>query len=975
MSLPDGRLPVVLSSHEAELVAADAAALLRHAEQGASVPSIASAVLRTRRIRRHRAVIRAADPDELMAGLRAVAAGDEHPLVTTSSVGTPHRTAFVFPGHGNQRPGMGADAYRRIPVYRAEADRCAQAFVAAGAPSPLDYLIAADATDAQWSRVHTQAAQFTHCVALAAVWHACGVRPDIVIGHSLGEVSAACSTGLMALDDAVGVIVARAAVLDSLPGRYAVAALAVDAATAAGLAAETPGWLEVSVVNSPSSTAVAGTEDSVTDLVRELERRGVFARRIAMNFPAHTSVLDPLHDDFLRRLPDGSFQASPVEFVSAARGTVVDHDTDFRAYWYENLRNTVRFDKAVATAATLGARTFVEVSAHPALLWPLSETLEREGADEPVVIASSRRDEPVSDRLAAAITTAAVNDPGFRWADLVPAVDGPPPRGFPNAPMRAEHLWLAGRAGAVRTRPEPTAAIRTAHETWLARTASAPAAARAVAITAAPGADETVVRLLRDAVSDHASARLASVAEADVVAVVAPADATSGASGAVEQLAALVDVGLPRPLAAGVPGTQWLITASGEHAHPDDPPTSPMQSALAAMHRSVGFEHPDTAFAHLDLPRWDIDVETARRAVDTLLGTAAEVAIRDGIRFERVISFAPTLPKPLPRSAFHDVVITGGSGVIGRALAAHCAERGATRIVLLARRPQSPGPAPEGVELVTVACDITDPAAVAAAAAAHAAGDATLLIHAAGAAVIAPSEQLTAADVRATCDAKVAGLSNVLASWPMAADCRIVACSSASATWGGLGHAAYAAANRLLDSGVEQLRAQGWDAVSVRSGLWSGAGVLDDAATESVTRSGLLPMPSSEAAAGLLADHRTDALLFASDEARLRIFFEHNGIDSELTDLATDAEAADDRSHGSAQDVVRIALASVLDLDEPALDLGSALIDIGVDSLLALDLRKHLLRATGQSVSLARLLGGISGLQLADALTEGGHRG
>jgi mycobactin polyketide synthetase MbtD len=166
VSFPDGRTPVVLSAHAEELIAEDAQAILRYLDRGPDVRAVAATLLRTRRLRRHRAVVRAANVTELVDGLRALAAGDDHPFVARSSETTTPRTTYVLPGQGSQWPAMGAEAYRELPVYRAEADKCAAAFVAAGAESPLPYLM----TEGDFSQIQTQAAQFTHAAALAQVW-------------------------------------------------------------------------------------------------------------------------------------------------------------------------------------------------------------------------------------------------------------------------------------------------------------------------------------------------------------------------------------------------------------------------------------------------------------------------------------------------------------------------------------------------------------------------------------------------------------------------------------------------------------------------------------------------------------------------------------------------------------------------------------------------------------------------------------
>lgn len=974
--LPDGRIPVVLSAHDEDLIAEDAAAILRHAETGAGVSSIAAGLLRTRRIRRHRTVIRAADTDELVSGLNAVAAGEQHPLVAHSSLGTTRRAAFVFPGQGNQWPGMAAEAYRGLDSYRLEADKCAEAFVAAGAPSPVPYLTGS--ADGDWPRVQVQAAQFTHAAALASVWQSCGLLCDIAVGHSLGEVAAGYVAGAVTLPDAVGVVTARAAVVDRLPGRYGMAVLAVDVDTATSLAATIPGWLEVSVVNSDASTVLSGDADSVAEVVRLTEGRGVFARQIGVDFPAHTTALESVRDELMTLLPDGSFRAAAVEFIGAAHGAVVSADSDFRRYWYENLRNTVRFDRAVATAISRGAGVFVELSAHPALMMPLADLADgASGGDEPaVMVASSRRDEPLVDHLSAAIITAAVADPAYRWTDLVPASVGLPPRGLPNAPMRSTHFWVR-RQHPHRSQPESGTQAHIARELWRPRPDAAEAPSRRVAVVTAVGADESVAHRVRAAIARHPRARTGTPADAEIVAVIAPANTETDATKAANELGALVDAGLLDYAADTRAQTQWLITAAAERPHPADPPAAPLQAAAAAMHRCIGFEHPETGFGHLDLPEWNVGDDFLDRVVDVVLGDPAEVALR-GVAphqaqcYERTLSFEPSTAQPLPHRALDNIVITG-SGAVGLELARHCAAHGARRILLLARREITQEALDTvrrtGTTVLAASCDITDPAAVSTTAAAHADGDASTVIHAAGSAVLGPSAQLTAEDFRTTCAAKVIGAETLLAGWPLRADCRIVLCSSTVAVWGGHGNAAYSASNRIVDAIAQRLRSEGRDAVSVRSGLWQGAGILADTEIQRALRSGLTQMPPEAAAAAVLSAQGIDPLVFGADLDRLRTFLESQWIRTDLTEAAEPSVTAA-QTHRTAGDVVRAEVAAALSLSETQIDLGAALIDIGMDSLLALDLRKRLRTATGQSVPLAKILGGISGAELAAILEQ-----
>ncbi len=192
--LPDGRVPILLSAHDEKLIAQDARAILDYLDRVDAGPRSDG----RRRVHPPAAcdgcggTVRwcgPADRDELVAGLSALARDEEHPLVARSSKSVAPSVAFVFPGQGNQWQSMGAEAYRRLPAYRAEADRCAEAFVAAGLPSPLPYLLGDE--DQQWSRTQIQGAQFVHAVSLASQWRSSGVLPGITIGHSLGEIAAA----------------------------------------------------------------------------------------------------------------------------------------------------------------------------------------------------------------------------------------------------------------------------------------------------------------------------------------------------------------------------------------------------------------------------------------------------------------------------------------------------------------------------------------------------------------------------------------------------------------------------------------------------------------------------------------------------------------------------------------------------------------------------------------------------------------
>lgn len=956
--LPDGRVPVLLSAHTEELLTAEATGVADYLDRigAVSLGAVAAMLLRLRRRRRFRAVVRAHDAAELAAALRALAAGEEHPLAAVSSRTAAPRTAFVFPGNGGQWPSMGTDAYRQLPVYRAAVDRCAAAFVAAGIDSPLDFLV--DPVDREWTQIDSQSAQFTHAVGLTSVWRALGIEPDVTLGHSLGEIAAAHVAGAMTLAEAVAVVIARAGALDSLAGDFGAASLGVSVDEARQAVSEAAGWMELSVVNSAASVVVSGDRTAIADLVSDLQSRGRFARVIAMSFPAHTSALDPLRAQLLAGVPESRFGDGTVPFVGSVTGEVVGVDTEFAEYWYRNLRSTVRFDRAAATARDSGVEGFVEMSAHPALLHALADT------DAPLIVGSGRRDEALADVLSDNIATVAVADPDYDWAEHIEP-NQPMLRGFPHAPMAAMHLWAA---------PEPlpaVAGLTVSAEHWLPQPdETVPLIIRRAAVLDLPGPRGELADRIRDGVRANLGTVLVEPAEADLLIVVAPMLDHPDTEAAITDLAELIRGGLcDYPNAIGSQCNDvWLVTVGGEHVRDDEPVALPAQAALAAMHRSIGFDHPDQFFRHLDLASWEIDTPAATAVVETMLGTGTEVALRDSQQYRRGLAALPDADAPAP-GLLDNVVITGGNGAVGLHFARILAAAGARRIVLVSRSGTDAQQLAElhGTDVVSVQCDITSSEQVSAAAAAHAGDGATLVVHAAGAAAFGTT--VGADDFIATAAAKVVGLARLTESWPLRPDARILVCSSVSGLWGGLGHVAYAAANRMQDVLAGQFRAKGLDCVAVRWGLWPGAGIVGAEEVARIERAGLREMDPDVAIEAALGTSAPAPLIFSADAERLATLL---GAAPAEAEPAVPQQVPVAISAGAdAEDVVRHELSAVLKLGDPGgIDLTAALFDLGLDSLLALDLRKRLRRGTGRSVPLAGLLSGITGIELVDLLTD-----
>ncbi len=286
----------------------------------------------------------------------------------------------------------------------------------------------------------------------------------------------------------------------------------------------------------------------------------------------------------------------------------------------------MRFEQAEVAGQKSGADTFVEMSAHPALLYPLVDMVDDESA---VIVGSGQRDRSITDALSANIAAVATADPGYQWADALPAGVQPPLRGFPNAPMRAVHLWAAPEP-LTNTVSESATALTVAVEDW--QQAELPTSAPGTRCGDAIVGDnaESLPQLLTDAAATHRGCEAVSPSEADIVAVIAPALHQLDVTQAIEQIADRPDVGLPDYTAIIGPRCRavWLLTAGGERVQSDDAEVKPAQAALAAMHRSVGFEFGDQTFGSLDLPAGKVDERSAAAVVDVLLGNASVMAVR-----------------------------------------------------------------------------------------------------------------------------------------------------------------------------------------------------------------------------------------------------------------------------------------------------------------------------------------------------------
>ncbi|GAB3024040.1 nocobactin polyketide synthase NbtC [Mycobacterium bourgelatii] len=1016
--LPNRAIPVLLSADTPQLLSREAEALLAYAADHSEVTpqAVADMLFRTRLARRHRALAIVTDRAEFLAALGAIADDREHHSVIRAEAAA-RRPAYVFPGQGGQRPGMGKLFYEAIPAFREEADRCAAAFAAEFDDSPLNYLLDED-FPAQDDAATVQPALFIQMAALAAMWRSFGIQPHAVIGHSQGEIAAAYVAGLVSLADAVSVVGIRARAADEFAADdYAMAVIAADRDTCEDLLARSSGWAQLSVVNSPNMTGISGDRESVLGIVDALAERGTFARVIRVQYPAHTSLINQLGDKVRasaqRKLQNTRFLDTEIDCLGATLGGPIPADVPADQYWFWNLRNTVRFDKAISAAAQRGIDTFVELAEHPTLQLAIQENLAASADGDDVraglVVGTSQRTATNLDEFTRSLAQLAVHDLNYRWECLGTEYgggNGPIPLpliDFPNAQMNESYLWMpydlnwrsaATTAAAQEDQEDEPAdelerevSPRLFVEEWIRLSQRSLVPPRAIGIVDYTGRCSALVDGLCAAAAEvGASARVldgesgGAGADLNTLVILVPSSPKLDVDAAADEVAAFFGNRAWWPALPDSVTDCWLVTVGGEAVVAEDAPPDLVQAAAAAGFRSVGAEYPGVGFRHLDLPAAATDSASAQAILSAVhTGEEPELAFRDGgLYAKRIVDGQGALDDSAPDRSPEHVLIIGGTGNLGLEFCDHYARRGARQITLVSRSGETAAVADRLRQirsatsaLIQVAsCDVGDHAAVARLAAEHQDRPADLIIHAAVNYSAVDFHDVTVEAADQALRAKVVGAWRVLNEFPRTNNCRVVLCSSARATIGGRGQVVYAAANRMLDAMAHQLRAAGLDCAAVQWGQWTVHFDLDAANTAALEAIGVIPMTPAAALAVGMRPLRSNAIVLAFNFARARPILEAFGYGPLISRL--DFDDIDEPVTGpDDQDVperLLDLLAQAIGTDRAeAIDTTAPMVALGLDSLQALELRRRVRIEFNHDLEVADLLGGAS---LADVLAK-----
>ena len=976
---PPARLPapaapvttVVVSGKSPERLAATAAMLADWMTgPGADIP-LADVAHTLNHHRTHHptfATVCAAHRDEAVAGLRALSTGELSTGEIAPGVVGPHQgacgpgTVFVYSGQGSQWAGMGRQLLADELAFAEAVAALEPDFVAEVGFSLYEVL----AGGRELTRIEQiQPVLVGVQLALTALWRSYGVEPDAVIGHSMGEVTAAVVAGALTPAEGFRVIARRSQLMSQHAERGAIALLELDAPAAEELIADLP-EVTVAVYASPRQTVVAGPAEAVDVVIARAIQQNTFARRVNVDVASHHAMMDPILPDLKDALADlmPGFPVIPLITTVENADAAPEFDAD---HWVANLRNPVRFSEAIA-AAGADHCTFIEISPHPLLTKAISDTL-----DDPEIgnahhhsLGTLARD--TNDTVA---FHTALNATHTARPPVGPHPPEPHPA-LPTTPWRHTRHWIdfapAARFG---VRPNGTRASADGNgpvpADWLYETTwpSRPLP------DGHAGTDGSWLVLGDDDLA-------AELGDGPIGAVDNVLYAPAGTGSPIDVASAYRIFGEARRIVTELtalpsPPRLFFLTRNAQPVADGDR-ANPVQAVLWGLGRTLALEHPEIWGGVIDVDESMPAVLAARHIRQEAAPGNGEdqVVYRSGVR--HVSRLQPTAATGSEAALTKDrsQLVIGATGHIGPTLIQQLAEMGAGTIVAVSRTPGrrlddlGRQLAATGATLVVVAADVTDASAMAALfdrfgadlpaleglyLAAFAGGPVTL-------------SDMTEDDIATMFAPKLDAL-GLLHELSLKTDVRqFVLFSSISGLLGSRWLAHYTATSAFLDTFAFARRNLGLPATVVNWGLWKSLADLQTDAGAVMTNAGLEPMPDEVAIRALpsligvgapvrtavvdadwpllAAAYRTRGALRIVDDVLAREeAAESSAPESELAKALREA-TAEHRREMLAGHIATLASAVIGLPSDQALDPEAGFFQLGMDSLMSVTLQRGL---------------------------------
>ena len=444
---PLSALPVFVSGRDAGALRAQAARLHDRVtgRGGDRLLDLAHTTATARAALEHRAVVVAADHDALACGLKSLASCELAPGLLTG-VADDQVCAHLFTGQGAQHPGMGRELHGTFPVYARALDTvCAE--LDGHLEQPLRDLMFAEPGTASAALLdetqYTQAATFAMEVALFRLVEGWGIKPRYVAGHSIGELSAAHVSGMLALPDACALVAARGRLMQALPSGGAMVALEATAEEVTPLFAGQEAVLALAAVNGERSVVASGTAAAVASVAAHFAGIGRRTRRLRVSHAFHSPLMDPMLEEFREAVRKAEFHPPVIPVVSSVTGTIADDEQwNSPDYWARQVRDTVRFHDVIRTLRESGVTALLELGPDAVL------TAQAEGTPDgsPLFVAAQRRDQPETRALVTALAVLHTRGVPVDWAAFF-AGRGARSVPLPTYAFQRKRYWLRPKPG------------------------------------------------------------------------------------------------------------------------------------------------------------------------------------------------------------------------------------------------------------------------------------------------------------------------------------------------------------------------------------------------------------------------------------------------------------------------------------------------------------------------------------------------
>jgi acyl transferase domain-containing protein/NADPH:quinone reductase-like Zn-dependent oxidoreductase/acyl carrier protein len=989
------------------------------------------------------------------------------------------KTAWLFTGQGSQYAGMARELFESEPVFAETLKRCAAA-VADVLDKPLvEVIFDLDGPDAEETLRKTSYAQpalFALEMGLARLWQSWGFEPDVVVGHSVGQYSAACVAGVFGLEDGALLMAERGRLFGSLPAGGRMVAVFTAAERVESLTDEYP-TLSVAAYNG-ANTVLSGPAEELERAVAGLTADGVRCDWLDTSHAFHSALLDPILDEFETYANRFTFNAPQRILIDNRTGAALGRSVKLDgAYWRKHARQPVEFAKSVRTLADMNCKLLVEIGPRPVLTaaalgaWP-------DPAGAPRVIASLRRNTSDQRQITEALADAYVlghlpQFGAFRQAQTQ-KLD------LPTYPFEHRQYWyrdnrdqpnqqqhVAGpRTQAVRlledgrleelatlldgagdgqtfevltklaaqhNRQRSTQSIADDRyefrwekavnplssadsgesSVWLLIGEHSPAVQplvdaltargqqhRFLALPTSDAGTDQLADALRTATADGSTLRILHVAALDGEPAAKAAPSMQSLLRIQHQILAGTRRLFRAATEADLRAPIWLVTRGAQHVTDADT-VAPEQTALWGFGRAAALELPQLWGGLADLSEGSAGEWTAllnRIATSTDAARREDqLALRDQAVYVPRLVRREDLPSGTPLELRSDAayLVTGGLGSIGLEIAGYLAAHGAKHLVLTSRR--APGEAAaqriaklsdqHGCDIRAVTADVADAHHVARLLKTVAAEMPPLagIVHAAGELGTTPLGNLDDDEVDRVFAGKVWGAWHLSEAVTEAKLDFFITTSSIASVWGGYGQTAYAAANAFLDGLAWRLREQNIPGTSVNFGPWA-AGMADAESRARLDQRGVRTLPPADALAGLAdvvaaasAQGAPQGVVARIDWARFLPLYQQAGRRGFLAELehevpADVSNAAPTTASGKTQlverlanapvqqrkklltDHLRDAVAEVTRVDSSEIREDAGFFDLGMDSLMAVELRRRIEQGAGAEIPITLVM-------------------